>query len=224
LNERVLVIVAHPDDEVLGCGGTIARHVASGDAVHICFLTDGVGARGDDVRAAARRNAAARRAVAILGGSELTFHAFPDNRLDRVDLLTVVKTIEDEIANVQPTTIYTHHAGDLNIDHVICNRAVLTACRPLPGQAVRNIYAIEIASSTEWGSIGSSAPFTPTRYVDISKFIDLKRRALEAYAEEMRAFPHPRSYEALEALAHWRGSTAGLAAAEAFMVLREIEC
>ena len=94
LNERVLIVVAHPDDEALGCGGTIARHVASGDLVHVCFLTDGVGARGDDAGAVARRNAAARQAVAILGGSEPAFHAFPDNRLDRVDLLTVVKTVE----------------------------------------------------------------------------------------------------------------------------------
>ena len=220
LNERVLVIVAHPDDEVLGCGGTIARHVASGDAVHMCFLTDGVGARGDDAGAAARRNAAARRAVALLGGLEPVFNAFPDNQLDRVDLLTVVKAIESEVVKIRPTTIYTHHAGDLNIDHVICNRAVLTACRPLPGQSVRNIYAMEIASSTEWGF---RAPFVPTRYVDISKFLELKRRALEAYAEELRAFPHPRSYEAVEALGRWRGSAVGLAAAEAFMVLREIE-
>lgn len=220
---RVLVVVAHPDDEVLGAGGTLARHAARGDEVHIVCLTDGVGARGNDRAAAERRAAAARRAVAILGAREPKFLSFPDNRLDEIALLDIVQAIEPIVAAIGPDTIYTHHAGDLNIDHAICNRAVLTACRPLPGSKVRRIYAMEIASSTEWALPSAANAFVPTRFVDISATLTAKRDALSAYAEEMRPFPHPRSIEAMEALAAWRGANAGLAAAEAFMLLREVE-
>ncbi len=218
----VLAMVAHPDDEVLGAGGTLARHVAQGETVHIAFLTDGVGARGDDDAAAGRRAAAARDAARILGAQEPQFLGLPDNRLDRMDLLDIVQAIEAIVGRIEPAVVYTHHGGDLNIDHAICHRAVLTACRPLPGCKVRRIYAMEIASSTEWAP-GAANTFVPSRFVNIAATIGAKQRALDAYAEEMRAFPHARSAEAVAALAAWRGASAGLAAAEAFMVLREIE-
>ncbi len=223
MSEVILAIVAHPDDEVLGAGGTLARHAANGDEVHVVFLADGVGARGDDKAAAERRAKAARLAASLLGAHEPTFLGFPDNRLDQIDLLDTAQAIEGAIRTTGPSTIYTHHSGDLNIDHVLCHRAVLTACRPMPGSKVRRIYAMEVPSSTEWASPDASNAFMPTRFVDISATQKTKRRALEAYAEEMRAFPHPRSFEALEALATWRGASAGLRAAEAFMVVREIE-
>jgi N-acetylglucosamine malate deacetylase 1 len=219
---RVIVIAAHPDDETLGVGGTIARHAANGDEVHIIFLTDGIGARGANKAAARRRATAARTASEILGGRPPRFLGFSDNRLDAVPLLDVAQAIEKIIAEVQPDTIYTHHAGDLNVDHEICQRAVLIACRPLPGSTVRRIFAFEVVSSTEWSAPESRA-FSPIRFVDISRTIATKRRALEAYAEEMRPFPHPRSLEGIDALARHRGASAGLAAAEAFGILREIE-
>jgi LmbE family N-acetylglucosaminyl deacetylase len=220
---KVLAIVAHPDDEALGAGGTLVRHSAAGDEVHIAFLTDGVSARGDDCEAKDRRAEAARRAARALGAQEPVFLAFPDNRLDEVGLLDVVGAIETVMFKINPATIYTHHAGDLNIDHAICHRAVLTACRPLPGSRLRRIYAMEVASSTEWASPAATNAFIPTRYVDISGAMAAKREALRAYAEEMRPFPHSRSIEAVAALATWRGASAGLTAAEAFMVIREIE-
>lgn len=220
---HILAMVAHPDDEVIGAGGTLARHAAQGDTVHIAFLTDGVGARGDDPSAAERRENAARRAAAILGAEQPQFLGFPDNRLDRVDLLDVVQAIEAVVLRSDPAIIYTHHAGDLNIDHAICQRAVLTACRPLANSKVHGIYAIEVASSTEWASPGDANAFVPTRFVDIAATMATKHRALAAYVEEMREFPHPRSSHAIAALASWRGASAGLAAAEAFVVLREIE-
>jgi len=223
MSDTVLAIVAHPDDEVLGAGGTLARHAANGDDVHIIFLADGVSARGEDKDAAERRAHAAKRAAALLGGREPRFLGFPDNRLDQIDLIDIVQAIERAVGMIMPSTIYTHHAGDLNIDHAICHRAVLTACRPLPGSKVRRIYAMEVASSTEWASPRTCDAFVPTRFVDISTTEAAKRDALNAYAEEMRAFPHPRSFEAIDALAAWRGASAGLNAAEAFMVLREIE-
>lgn len=222
MSETVLAVVAHPDDEVLGAGGTLARHAANGDAVHILFLADGVGARGGDKAAAGRRADAARAAASALGAREPQFLGLPDNRLDRLELLDIVQPIEKVVAALAPQTIYTHHVGDLNIDHALCHRAVLIACRPLDGSSVLRIYAMEVPSSTEWSSPQCCAPFTPARFVDISETQGKKRLALEAYGEEMRPFPHPRSFEAVNALAAWRGASAGLKAAEAFMVIREI--
>jgi LmbE family N-acetylglucosaminyl deacetylase len=219
----VLVVVAHPDDDVLGAGGTMARHARAGSKVHILFLADGVSARGGDKLAAERRAKAARNAAACLGALEPAFLGLPDNRLDSLDLLDITQAIEGIISKVGPSIVYTHHAGDLNIDHAICHRAVVTACRPLPGSKLRAIYAMEVPSSTEWAEPTESNAFQPARFVDISAVQDLKRRALEAYAEEMRPYPHPRSFEAVEALGKWRGASAGLHIAEAFMVLREIE-
>jgi|SRR5579871_952146 LmbE family N-acetylglucosaminyl deacetylase len=222
--DTVLAIIAHPDDEVLGAGGTLARHAASGDQVQLLFLADGTGSRGKDQRAVAQRTKAARSAASALGACEPTFLQFPDNRLDRIDLLDIIKAIEPIVEKVAPDTLYTHHAGDLNIDHVICHRAVLTVCRPMFRSSVRRIYGMEIPSSTEWGSPDAANAFVPTRFVDITATAGAKRQALEAYAEEMRPFPHPRSFEAIEALAAWRGASAGLKAAEAFTVIRDIEC
>jgi LmbE family N-acetylglucosaminyl deacetylase len=223
VTETVLAVVAHPDDEVLGAGGTLARHAAQGDQVHLVFLTDGTGARGANQRVVARRAQAARTAASLLGAGEPSFFQFPDNRLDQIDLLDIIQAIEPAIAKLSPSTIYTHHPGDLNIDHVRCHRAVLTACRPMSSSSVRRIYGMEIPSSTEWSAPEAANAFLPTRFVDISATADTKRRALQAYAEEMRPFPHPRSTEAVAALATWRGASVGLKAAEAFTVIREIE-
>jgi N-acetylglucosamine malate deacetylase 1 len=221
--ETVLAVVAHPDDEVLGAGGTLARHAARGDHVHVLFLADGTGSRGADPQSIERRADAARMAASALGTHELHFFQFPDNALDGVDLLRIVQAVEPLIRKIAPQTVYTHHAGDLNVDHVYCLRATLTACRPISGSSVRRIYGMEIPSSTEWGIPTCASPFVPTRFVDISATTARKRRALQAYEEEMRTFPHPRSFEAIDALAAWRGATAGLKAAEAFTVIREID-
>jgi LmbE family N-acetylglucosaminyl deacetylase len=219
---KVLAMVAHPDDEVLGAGGTLARHALLADEVHIAFLTDGIGARGHDNAAAERRADAAKRAAVALGAREPRFLGFPDNRLDAIALLDLVQAVEAVVFEVGPHTIYTHHTGDLNVDHVLCHRAVMTACRPHAGLSVRRILAMEVASSTEWAPQQSDV-FIPTRFVDISGVRETKQRALEAYAEEMRPFPHSRSYEAIKGLEVWRGASAGLSCAEAFMVLRDIE-
>lgn len=217
-----MAVVAHPDDEVLGAGGTLARHAQEGDEVHAIFLTDGVGARGADRDAATARATAARKAADILGISKLEFLGFPDNRLDEIGLLDVVQRMESILRDLRPTTIYTNHHGDLNIDHQICHRAVITACRPMPDGSVKRIYAMEVASSTEWQTPDKSG-FSPARFVNIEPFLEKKRKALQAYAEEMRAFPHARSLEALEALGRWRGASVGFGAAEAFMVMRDLQ-
>lgn len=221
---RIAVIVAHPDDEVLGCGGTIRRHVAAGDDVSILILADGETSRdsfpGNDAIGA--RLDAARKAAALLGVSQVSMGSFPDNRMDGRPLLEVVKSVEQHIRDFAPDTVYTHHIGDLNVDHQCVHKAVVTASRPQAGHPVRRLLFCEIPSSTEWQMPGSGPAFAPNWFVDIGATLDDKMKALRAYDSEMRPWPHVRSYEAVEHLARWRGAIIGCAAAEAFMIGREI--
>ncbi len=228
MNRKVLVVCAHPDDEALGAAGTLARHSAEGDEVHILFVSEGVTARDAkcDIPARAKeigeRKQMAEKAAGAIHAQRPRFLDFPDNRMDQIDLLDIVKLIEVTIVEIAPDVIYTNHANDLNVDHRITHQAVLTACRPLPGASVKAIYAFETASSTEWESVGLGGPFQPTRFVDIAPYWEIKCAAIAAYEREMRPFPHPRSAEAIEAKARWRGAQVGLIAAEAFVIVREI--
>lgn len=226
--KSILIIAAHPDDEVLGCGGTIAKHVRSGDKVHILILSEGATSR-SAVRDRDEWNTelsllaqAADKASKILGVSTTTLENFPDNRMDSCDLLDIVKVIEETIHKMQPEIVYTHHMGDLNIDHQCIHKAVITACRPIPGHSVKFLLFFEVPSSTEWQIPNSAKSFTPNCYVNITNTLDLKMEALYAYQIEMRQWPHPRSLEAIKHLAHWRGASIGVDAAEAFMVGRQI--
>lgn len=222
---KILCVAAHPDDEVLGCGGTLARHVAAGDAVHVCLVAEGLTSRqgGGDAAELAELAATARRADARLGVRDTRLLGLPDNRLDELPRLEVIQRIEQVIAEIQPEVIYTHAAADLNIDHQIVHEAVLTACRPVPGQGVKRILCFEVPSSTEWRGAGSACPFVPNWFVDISNTLADKLAALGEYAGEMRPWPHARSIEACEHLARWRGASVGVAAAEAFMLARHCE-
>ena len=221
MGKGVLVVAAHPDDDVLGCGATIARWAQEGRRVVVAYLTDGVGARSDaDPAAGERRQAAARAAAAILGVTDLRFADWPDNRLDQVPLLELARHAERLIAEFVPDTVLTHHAGDLNVDHRRACQAVVTACRPQPEYPVRTVWSFEVASSTEWQIPNPGLAFLPTAFVDISGHLERKLDALDAYQEELRDWPHPRSRQALEALARWRGSSVGVEAAEAFVVHR----
>ncbi len=220
----IAVVAAHPDDEVLGFGGTIARHAAAGDQVSVLILATGLAARGDASASATalldlRHQADA--ASQILGVHHLILGDLPDNRLDTVPLLDVIKRIEAFLAETAASIVFTHDHRDLNIDHAICARAVLTACRPLPGAAVAQLYAGEILSSSEYADPADR--FSPTTYVDIADQLERKCDALACYKSELRDWPHPRSVHGVRALAHKRGSEAGLAAAEAFRLLREIQ-
>ncbi|GGO85157.1 PIG-L domain-containing protein [Marinobacterium nitratireducens] len=221
MSKRVLVVAAHPDDEVLGCGGTIARHVAEGDTVHVLFIADGVSSRGEGKEELVKREQAAFKAHKILGVAEVSYLGLPDNRLDSLALLDVVQYVEKVINAFYPNIIYTHHFGDLNVDHCIAHQAVMTACRPLPESSVREIFAFEVLSSTDWATPQIN-PFIPNHYVDISKYLELKMEALEAYSLEMRDIPHSRSIDHLDILARHRGQSVGCFAAEAFSVIRLI--
>ena len=226
MSKTVLVIAAHADDEALGCGGTIARHTADGDAVHLVLMADGVTSRlaadAEDVSTAlVSRDSAADQAHAILGIRSVQRLGFPDNRMDSLPLIEIIQRLETIICELEPNIIYTHHHGDLNIDHRITHHAVLTACRPVPGNSVCEIYSFEVMSSTEWAT-PEAAPFMPNHYVDISKHLNAKFDALRAYQLEMRDAPHSRSIQNLTSLACYRGHTVGVPAAEAFMVLRVV--
>lgn len=221
-HQSVLVIAAHADDEALGCGGTIAKHTAAGDNVSVCFMTDGVGARGSGSSAAAERNSAARAALLELGVTDFQRHSFPDNRMDTVSCLELAQVIEAEIERAQPDIVYTHHQGDLNVDHRATHEAVMTALRPQPGQPVKTILTFEVMSSTEWRTPSPANAFIPDWHVDITDSLVAKNRALECYALEMRDWPHSRSNIALEHLARHRGATMGCEAAEAFKLVRAL--
>jgi LmbE family N-acetylglucosaminyl deacetylase len=226
---NILVAAAHPDDELLGCAGTIARHAAAGDRVDILIFAEGATSR-DAVRDSASRGneierlrQSAGEAARILGAQPPRFLGFPDNRMDSHEILDVTKATESAIAEIEPAIVYTHHGGDLNRDHRIVHEAVVTACRPLPGRRFVRLLAFETLSSSEWASESIGPPFRPRHFVDISPYLELKLRALASYAAEMRVFPHPRSPGAVDALARLRGSQVGLAAAEAFDVIFDIE-
>jgi len=228
MGKSILVVVAHPDDEVLGCGATIAKHAKAGDSVHVVILVEGATSR-DDRRDRLLRDEelsglarAARSAKDILGAASLELHDFPDNRMDSVDLLDIVKLIEKYVIAFEPEIVYTHHAGDVNIDHRRIHEAVIAACRPLPSQTVQTLLFFEIASSTEWRPAISATPFLPDWYVDVSETLIDKMAALDAYRTEMRPWPHPRSLEAVEHLARWRGASVGVQAAEAFALGRHL--
>jgi LmbE family N-acetylglucosaminyl deacetylase len=228
-SNSVLIVAAHADDEVLGCGGAIAKHISEGDDVHVLIIADGVTARHQEygikknLKEIVSRENLAKKACKLLGTNTPIFARFPDNRCDHVPLLDIVRRIELLIHSLKPAIVYTHNGGDLNIDHAVTFKAVLTACRPLPNGSVKKLYTFETLSSTEWSPAGVTQPFNPTRFVDISAFEEIKMRALNVYRKEMRPFPHARSFEAIQALSRLRGAQVGLHCAEAFVVIRELD-
>jgi LmbE family N-acetylglucosaminyl deacetylase len=221
----VLCIVAHPDDEVLGVGGTLAQHATDGEDVHVCILSDGVTSRYEDTDAAdeeiEQRRERAERAADTFGAT-VSIHEFPDNSFDTVPLLNLVQTIESEITEHSPEIVYTHHYGDLNIDHELTCRATVTATRPLADSTVQRVFAFETLSASEWSVPRSDNAFQPTSFVNISDHIDSKLEALSVYERELRNQPHPRTVDTVRKNAEVWGSKAGVSAAEPFELLREI--
>jgi LmbE family N-acetylglucosaminyl deacetylase len=220
-------VAAHPDDEVLGCGATAARLSRSGHRVTLAILGEGATARAATRRGAGRSGVAvlrrhARLAGKLLGAAAVVTGRLPDNRFDTVPLLDIVKQVEALIARVNPEVVYTHSGGDLNIDHRLTHQAVLTATRPAPGQGVREVYAFEVPSATDWALHRIEPAFRPNVFVDVSGTLAVKIRAMETYATEVRPFPHPRSAQALRATAQRWGSVAGCGAAEAFELMRSL--
>jgi len=229
LNKPItLIIAAHPDDEVLGCGGSMAKWAKKGNGVHVLIMAEGATSRDKHRDRESRKEElsmltrSANQAADILGVKSIELLDYPDNRMDSVDLLDVVKSVEERIEKLKPEVVVTHHASDLNIDHQITHQAVITASRPQPGQTVKRILTFEVPSSTEWQSPTGGNPYIPNWFEDITVTLTLKKKALEAYESEMRKWPHARSIEMVEHLARWRGASSGCEAAESFILVRNI--
>ena len=229
VKDKVLVVAAHPDDELLGCGGTIALHVLKGDEVFIVIAAEGATSRFDEgIRKEFSEELlflkkCSENAANLLGIKNLKMLGLPDNLLDSINRLDLNKLIEKEINSIKPTIIYTHHSGDVNVDHRRLHEAVITACRPKPGICVKRILSFETLSSTEWQPPGSGIIFQPNWFIDIEHVLDKKLEALKFYESEMFEWPHSRSIKSVKNLAKYRGSQVGKNAAEAFHLLRNIE-
>ncbi|WP_324759584.1 PIG-L deacetylase family protein [Haloarcula sp. GH36] len=223
----VLCVVAHPDDEVIGVGGTLARHASDSDDIHVCILSDGVTSRYDDIDRDVRqqieqRKQRSRDACDRLGVTSTSFHQFPDNQFDSVPLLEIVQTIEREIDTHEPDVVYTHHYSDLNVDHELACRATVTATRPLSDSGVDRVLAFETLSATEWSVTSPDNAFQPTSFVNIEETLDAKLDAISCYQDELREPPHPRTKTTIRNNAEVWGAKAGVPAAEPFSLLREV--
>lgn len=205
----------------------MAGLVQQGAFVHVAFLADGVFSRKDDHHIRQdhlmKRRSASKAACGILGVTSVSFGDFPDNQMDTIARLTIARTVEALVQEHQPDTVFTHHAGDVNIDHRQVHDGVVAACRPQPGHIVRTILCFEVPSSTEWQLAGQATPFVPSWFVDITDQLKRKTEALRQYDAELRPWPHARSLQAVEALQRWRGATVGVEAAEAFLLGRHVE-
>jgi LmbE family N-acetylglucosaminyl deacetylase len=213
---RTLVVVAHPDDEVLGCGASMARWAQSGETIKVVALADGVSSRTVQHESIGDRRSAAVAALTKLGVDDLSLHDFPDQQLDTIPLLTLASEVSHEVKKFTPHTVITHSLTDLNLDHRLVAEATLVACRPEPGISVRRLMHCEVPSATGW-RFGHDS-FRPSMWVDVAETMSNKREALECYGPEIREWPHARSIPAIEALMRWRGASVGMEAAEAFEV------
>ncbi len=224
IKNSVLVVAAHPDDEAIGCFGTLLKHKKLGDKINIIFLTDGVSAReaNDKEKSERKKNCFKALKILSLNHKNIFFLDYPDNMMDSVPLLNVVKEIEKIKKKIKPNIIYTHFSNDLNVDHRIAYQATITSSRPKKNETVEKIFCFEILSSTEWAD-KNKVNFSPNYFVDISNFINLKLKALKAYDNEIKRSPDSRSLENIKNLASLRGSTIGTFYAEAFFVERFIE-
>ena len=218
---KILVIAPHADDEVLGVGGTMARYIAEGNEVYVCIVTHGEKPLfSDEVVTKIREETIA--AHAYLGIAHTFFLEFPAVMLEQIPRYQLNDKILRVIREVQPDEVYIPHAGDMQKDHQIVSEAVMVAVRPKYEHKVGAVYAYETLSETEWNIPNATNAFIPTVYRDISRFVDIKKQALAYFATQITAFPNPRSLEAVEALARYRGSTIEVEGAEAFVLIRKI--
>jgi N-acetylglucosamine malate deacetylase 1 len=223
-SKSLMVIAAHPDDEVLGCGGTLLKLSKTKCKINILFVSDGVSSRKKRIsydKLIANRYVCAKKVGKILTANKIEFLSFPDNALDTVPLINIVKQIEVKIRKYKPDTVLTHSQHDLNIDHQLVHKSVLTATRPQDLNIIKKIYSFEILSSSEWNF--SEKIFMANHFVDISKELKEKLKLMKNYSSELKKWPHPRSLKGIENLSRYRGQGVGIAAAEAFSLIRSFE-
>jgi len=226
MSKKILIVAAHPDDEVLGCFGTTARLIKEGYEAYTLILGEGKTSR-DEQRVVKNRkddikvlNTEIQKANNTIGIKKIFIESFPDNRFDSIDLLDIVKVIEKIKNEIKPDIIFTHYENDLNIDHRLTYQAVITATRPIKNESVKEIYSFEILSSTEWKYPLS---FSPDVFFDISDAINLKIDAMKEYKSELRKYPHPRSLEGIELNAKYWGMKVEKSYIEAFKSVRVIK-
>jgi LmbE family N-acetylglucosaminyl deacetylase len=225
MKKRVLVFAAHPDDEVLGCGGALAKLIDQGYLARSVFFTNGVSSRKKNTF---KKNILERRNNAIKVAKKLkceapTFYNFPDNALDSIPILNVIKKIEKEILDYKPNIIFTHYDKDLNVDHQIISKAVTTATRPVSKNYLETLLFFETLSSTEWTNSSIESAFVPNFFIDIENYILTKKNLMKEYKAELRNWPHPRSIKGIEILANYRGLMCGKKNAEAFVLSKNFK-
>lgn len=223
MNQRILVVAAHPDDEVLGMGGTLLKLAQSGqNNLHLLFLSFGEASRG---KKEANEDLRKRQAIAVSKKIGVSLHVeenFPDNAFDSVPLLKIIQKVEYYLNIIKPAIIYTHHGQDLNVDHRLTFQAVFTAARPSRYPYLKKLYTFEVLSSTEWQVKTPSTAFLPNTYVDIEQYLERKIELLKEYQRELSPYPFPRSPEGVRILAQFRGMESGLKYAEAFQLIRGV--
>lgn len=229
-NKKAMLVVAHPDDELLGLGATMHQLIhLYGVTVHVVILGEGITSRSDtrdmelwkDALAKHRENI--RQAQQAIGYQSVSIYDFADNRFDTIALLDIIKVIEKEKEAFEPEIIFTHHGGDVNVDHQRTFEAVITACRPMAHEKVNTIITFETPSGTEWRASSDPRHFIPNMFVSVSlESIEAKIKGMESYEFEKRGYPHPRSPEALKVQAQRWGVAIGKEYAEAFQVIRSI--
>ena len=222
---NVLVFAPHPDDEILGCGGTMAKHIANGDNVYVCVVTTGKKPFfNEEVLAIVKKTREGqKKAHQLIGIKETIYLDFPAAAIESVPRIEFNNSIRKVVLRTNPEVVYVPHYGDMQKDHELVFESVLVAVRPRGDIFVKNVYSYETLSETEWNAPYSHKAFMPQRYVDISSFIDIKIKALGFFEAQLSPFPAARSLEAVDSLAKFRGSTIHALAAEAFMVIREID-
>ena len=220
-NKKILIVAAHPDDEILGCGGTILK-LKKNNLINVIFMTNGTDARGKNKKASQKRISGCYNLFKKLKLKKPIIFNFPDNKLDTVPLLKIVKKIKENISKFKPDIIFTHFDGCLNIDHQITFKATITACRPVKNNTVKQILSFEVPSSTEW-SLLKDKKFQPNYYIDISSYIKEKISLMKYYKDEIKPYPHSRSLKSIRSLSEYRGTHVGVKNAEAFYLYRSLD-
>jgi len=225
--KRVLIIAAHPDDEVLGMGGTIAKLVKEGNVVDVLIVTDGSSSQYRDSDHLAEiieaKKKETRNCADVLGIRDIYYGELPDMKLDTTPHIRINRVIEDVIDKVQPDSVFTHFWGDVNCDHQNVYKSTLVAVRPVLGQVVRELYCYRVPSSTEWTPNKADTMFMSNYFVDIQEFTEQKYNAFACYSTELRDYPHPRSVQYLRENDKVVGLRVGMFAAEEFVLLRKLD-
>lgn len=220
---KILIIAPHPDDEVLGCGGTMRKHTENGNEVFLCIVTKPYTPDWTEAYIENKKKEI-KASNDILGIKKTFFLDLPTVKLDTVPQKQLNDAVSSCVQEVNPEVVYIPFFGDINKDHQLVSQASIVAVRPKPGLTIRKVFLYEVLSETEWAKPAQKIEevFIPNQYEDISGFLDDKLKAMSAYQSELKEYPHPRSLKGIEVLAQKRGTECGKKAAEAFMILREV--